>query len=51
MILGASKDLNRFDCHLIEHGRSSYELKVVLKEGVAEAFGVPHVAVGVSSSS
>ena len=38
----ASKTLNRFDSYLIEENLGGYELKVVLKEGVPEAIGVPN---------
>jgi len=44
----ASKTLNRFDCYLIEEKLGGYELKVVLKEGVPEAIGVPNAVDDVS---
>ena len=34
--------LNRFDFYLIVNGLGGYELKVVLKEAVSKAIGVPH---------
>ncbi len=44
MTFGTSKDVNRFDCYLIEDGYGGHELNVVLKVGVPEAFGVPFAA-------
>jgi len=44
----ASKTLNRFDSYLIEEKLGGYELKVVLKEGVPEAIGVPNAVDDVS---
>ena len=42
--LGASDQLTRFDCFLIEDGRGNFIVKYKLKEGIPQAIGEAYVA-------
>jgi hypothetical protein len=42
--LGASDQLTRFDCYLIEDGQGNFILKYKLKEGIPQAIGEAYVA-------
>ncbi len=42
MTQGESEDLNRINCYFIKDSIGSYELKVLLKEGMPEVVGVLH---------
>ena len=42
--LGASDQLTRFDCFLIENGQGNFILKYKLKEGIPQAIGEAYFA-------
>jgi hypothetical protein len=42
--LGASDQLTRFDCFLIEDGQGNFIVKYKLKEGIPQAIGEAYVA-------
>ena len=48
--LGASDQLNRFDCYLIDDGQGNFMMKYKLKDEVPQAIGEAYVA-DVSSAS
>jgi hypothetical protein len=48
--LGASDQLKRFDCFLIEDGRGNFIVKYKLKEGIPQTIGEAYVADVASES-
>ena len=49
--LGASDQLKRFDCFLIEDGQGNFIVKYKLKEGVPQAVGEAYYADGASENT
>ena len=48
--LGASEQLNKFDCYMIEDGRGGFLLKYVHRESVRSAIGEAYLATNQSDS-
>ena len=49
--LGASDQLTRFDCFLIEDGQGNFIVKYKLKEGVPQAIGEAYVDEGATENT